>query len=302
MSESNKLDLIRHIRPLHLLTTWAMYSLGAGFADFLGKQIDPVGFLIGIIWLSAISVGLNFLGDYFQTPFDEGLVTALEEDDSAEFNQAPKKNEVLLYSAAAALAVGALLTVFWTISGQIFAELAFMLVLYFLLYGSLVVPGLGLDQSGIGEFLVSIVLVVVPPAVGYLLQVGEFHRFLTLAIFPLYPLHLALILSLRLKTYARDLKHGKTNLLVRLGWQRAIVIHNLMILSGFLLFGIALLFGMSIRMIGPVFFTLPIAGYLIWYLSGLERGAPVRWKLIRLLSLVVFFLPVYLIFYTAWFQ
>ena len=302
MSESNQLDLIKHIRPLHLLTTWALYSLGVGFARFLGKQIDPVVFISGILWLSLISEGLNFLGDYFQTPFDHGLQDPLVQGGSDRSGEESNTNEILLYIAAAALASGALISVFWLLSNQISISLAVVLLFYFLLYGSMIVPGLGLDQSGIGEFITSIVLVVLPPAVGYLIVVGEFHRFLTLAVFPLFPLHLGLILTLRLKNYAGDQKRGWMNLLVRLGWKRAIVIQNLMVLSGFLLFGIALLFGMSLRMIGPVFFTLPLAGYLIWVLSNLEWGAPVRWKLIRLLSLAVFFLPVYMILYTAWFQ
>lgn len=302
MSESYQLDLIKHIRPLHLLTTWALYSLGVGFARYLGKQIDPLVFISGILWLTAISEGLNFLGDYFQTPFDRGLQDPLKKSGSSGKDDTDEKEQILLYTAAAALASGALIAVFWLLSDQISSSLAIALFFYFLLYGSMIVPGLGLDQTGIGEFITSIVLVVLPPAVGYLLQVGEFHRFLTLAVFPLFPLHLGLILTLRLKTYAGDQKEGRTNLLVRLGWKRAIVIQNLMVLSGFLLFGIALLFGMSLRMIGPVFFALPLAGYLIWVLSSLEWGAPVRWMLIRLLSLAVFFLPVYMIFYTAWFQ
>jgi hypothetical protein len=73
-----------------------------------------------------------------------------------------------------------------------------------------------------------------------------------------------------------------------------------MILGGFLLFGTAVFFGFPVRLIGLVFLTLPIALYLIYYLSQLKDGAPVRWPLIRLLSLVVFFLPVYLLTYSSW--
>ena len=295
MSEPKKLDLIGRIRPLHLLTTIVLYALGVGFARFLGVRITPGDLLMGLGWLIAVSEGLNFLGDYFYTPFDRGLPDRKRETKE-------KKNEALIYTAAAFLAAGALISVFWITSGGLSASLALVLVIYFVIYACLVAPGLGLDQSGIREFFTSIVLVVLPPAIGYLSQVGEFHRFLTLAIFPLFPLHLGLILILRLKTYAVDSKLKRKTLLVRLGWKRGIMVHNLMVLSGFLLFGFALLFGMSLRMIGPVFFALPAAGYLIWTLSNLERGAPVRWNLIRLLSLIVFFLPVYMIFYTAWFQ
>ena len=295
MSESKKLDLIGHIRPLHLLTSLVMYALGISFARFLGERIDPDALLKGLVWLVSLSEGLNFLGDYFEAPFDQGLP-------ERQTQKQDQKSEVLVYIAAALLAAAALLSVFWIASGGLSTPLALVLVFYFLIYGSLVVPGLGLNTSGIGEFFTSLVLVVLPPAIGYLAQVGEYHRFLTLAVFPLFPLHLGLVLTLRLKTYAEDSRLERRTLLVRLGWKRGIVVHNLMILSGFLFFGFALLFGMSTRMLAPVFLTLPAAAYLIWTLNNLERGAPVRWKLIRLLSLVVFFLPVYMIFYTAWFR
>ncbi|NQS90818.1 MAG: hypothetical protein HQ574_00280 [Chloroflexi bacterium] len=97
-----------------------------------------------------------------------------------------------------------------------------------------------------------------------------------------------------------DLKIGRKTLIFRLGWVRAVFLLNLLILSGFLLFGFTLLFGMPFHLIGLVFLVLPAAGFLVWYLSRLEDGAPVRWPLITYLSLVTFFLPVYLIAYGVW--
>jgi len=297
MTETRKLDLVQHIRPLHLMTLIVLYFLGVGFGRYLGQRIDPVPLLIGLIWIMTLSIGLNFLGDYFQTPFDWGRVRKEQaEKDSQENN----RDEVLLYISVASLAVGAVLTVILWISGSLSLSSGLIMGSYFLLYCLLIIPGFSLDLSGIGEFFTSIILVVLPPAIGYLLQAGEFHRFLYLGIFPLFPLHLAMILVLRLKTYPSDIRKDRKTLLVRQGWQRGVYLHNLLVLSGFLLFGIALIFGMPFRLILPVFFTLPVAGYLIWYLSSLEDGAPVRWPQITLLTLVIFFLPVYLITFTVW--
>jgi hypothetical protein len=89
-------------------------------------------------------------------------------------------------------------------------------------------------------------------------------------------------------------------MLVRLGWVQGIFIHNLLVLGGFLVFGLSAFFGTPLRIIGPVFFVLPIGFLLIWYLSRLKDGAPVRWKLIIPLSLVEFFLPLYLLVYSLW--
>jgi len=292
MTETRKLNLVQHLRPLHLMTLIVLFCLGVGFGRYLGQRIDPNSFLIGLFWILTLSTGLNFLGDYFQTPFDRGLIRKLPKEN--------KKDEVILYISVACLAVSAVLTVILGISGSLSISSGLIMGSFFLIYSLLVIPGVSLDQSGVGEFFTSLILVVLPPAIGYLLQAGEFHRFLYLGIFPLFPLHLSMVLVLRLKTYPDDIRKDRKTLLVRLGWQRGVFIQNLMVLSGFLLFGVALAFGRPFRLILPVFLTLPAAGYLIWYLSSLQDGAPVRWPLITLLSLVTFFLPVYLITFTIW--
>ncbi|MCD6425917.1 MAG: prenyltransferase [Anaerolineales bacterium] len=300
MTETRKLDLVQRIRPLHLMTLIVLYILGVGFGRYLGHRIDPAPLMIGLAWILTLAIGLNFLGDYFHTPFDRGLVRKEQDEKDSHDKSLKSKDEIYLYISVACLAVGAVLTLILGISGFLSFSSGLVMASFFVLYCLLIIPGVSLDLSGIGEFFTSIILVVLPPAIGYLLQVGEFHRFLYLGVFPLFPLHLALILVLRLKTYPDDIRISRKTLLVRLGWQRGIYLHNLMVLSGFLLFGVALIFGMPFRLILPVFLTLPVAGYLIWYLSSLQDGAPVRWPLITLLSLVIFFLPVYLITYTVW--
>ena len=297
MTETRKLDLVQYVRPLHLMTLIVLYFLGVGFGRYLGQRIHLAPLLIGLLWVLTLSLGLNFLGDYFLTPFDRGKV---RKEQAKVDSQGKDRDEVLLYISVASLAVSAVLAVILGVSGSLSLSTGLVLGIYFLLYCLLIIPGVSLDLSGVGEFFTSIILVVLPPAIGYLLQAGEFHRFLYLGIFPLFPLHLAMILVLRLKTYPADIRKDRKTLLVRLGWQRGVYLHNLMVLSGFILFGVALIFGMPFRLILPVFFTLPVAGYLIWYLSSLKDGAPVRWPLITLLSLVIFFLPVYLITFTVW--
>jgi 1,4-dihydroxy-2-naphthoate octaprenyltransferase len=184
--------------------------------------------------------------------------------------------------------------------GGITPTVGAVLLGYFIFSTLVVTPGLNLRYSSIGEFMISICLVAFPPALSFFTQYGEYHRFLSLGIFPLFPLHLALILTLRLRSYPEDFRADRKTLMVRLGWERGIFLHNLLLLSAFLLFGAAMLFGLPLRIAGPVFLTLIPAGILIRIYSGLEHGAPVRWPLIIFLALVVFFLPVYLIAFTAW--
>lgn len=300
MTDTKNLDLFQHIRPLHLMTLVVLYCLGVGFSRYLGVRIDLAPFIIGLFWVLFLSTGMNFLGDYYKVPFDRGLVRGDQMGEGAQDQSRDDKDDVKLYISATCLAVSAVLTILLGAGGMLNIASSLVMASFFLLYSLLIIPGVFLDLSGIGEFFTSVILVVLPPAISYLLQAGNFHRFLYLGIFPLFPLHLAMILILRLKTYPQDLREHRKTLLVRLGWQRGVYLHNLMVMAGFLLFGVALIFGMPFRLILPVFFTLPVAAYLIWYLSKLEDGAPVRWPLITLLSFVIFFLPVYLITFTVW--
>ncbi len=300
MTDREKLHFLRHLRPVHLLTALALYLTGAGLARYLGARFSGNLFLLGALWLISCLEGFFFLGDYIQFPFQGAVfpLTGTGEFDQEEASSSP--DELLLYTALTLLSSAAALTTVLAARGALSSAVGWLLAAYFLLLGLIILPGLAVDASGIGEFASSLSLVIFPPALAFLTQYGDFHRYLTLAVFPLFPLHLALILSLRLRSYPADLHRDRKTLLVRMGWTKGVFLHNLLVLSGFLLFGAALLFGLPLRFGGPVFLTLLPAGYLVWYYANLERGAPARWTMILALSLSVFFLPVYLLLLAVW--
>jgi 1,4-dihydroxy-2-naphthoate octaprenyltransferase len=300
MTDGNQTDLFRHIRPIHLMTALVLYLTGAGLARYLGARLDFTVFGLGLSWLLCLYLGVFLLGDYFRITFEAPILPARPTGDSREGLNKSSPSNLLLYGALALFSAVGVLTILMGLSEEITPAVAVVLVGCFGFSTLLVMPGLNIKYSGISEFLIPICLVVFPPGLSFLTQYGEFHRFLSLSIFPLFPLHLALILTLRLRSYPEDYRLGRKTLMVRLGWVKGIFLHNLLVLSAFILFGAAILFGLPLRIIGPVFLTLLPAGYLIWVYSGLERGAPVRWSLIIFLALVVFFLPVYMITFTAW--
>ncbi len=55
MTETRKLDLVQHIRPLHLMTLVVLYILGGGFGRYLGHRIDPA-FIIDRISLDPVLI------------------------------------------------------------------------------------------------------------------------------------------------------------------------------------------------------------------------------------------------------
>ena len=300
MTDRNQTNLLGIIRPIHLMTALTMYLAGAGLARYLGARVDLSALGLGLSWLLCILLGVFLLGDYFGISFEDPILPARSMVTSTEDQKKSPQSNLLLFGALALFSSAGVLTVLMGLRGEITPAVGVVLLACFIFSTLVVAPGLNLKYSGIGEFMISFCLVVFPPALSFYTQYGEFHRFLSLGIFPLFPLHLALILTLRLRSYPENYRADRKTLMVRLGWVRGIFLHNLLVLSAFLLFGAAMLFGMPLRIVGPVFLTLIPAGYLIKTYSGLEHGTPVRWPLIILLALVVFFLPVYLIAFTTW--
>jgi 1,4-dihydroxy-2-naphthoate octaprenyltransferase len=299
-TDRHQIGLLQHLRPLHLLTAVALYLLGAGLAHYLGARFRPGLFVLALLWQVLLLEGFFFLGDYFQSPFQGAVFPLAGNGGKQRPGEVSSPDSLVLYTALGLLAATAALTALLVINNQGEPAVYGLMAGYFLLLGALVLPGLYLDSSGFGEFATSMSLVIFPPALAFLPQFGNFHRYLSLAVFPLFPLHLALILTLRLRSYAVDIQTQRRTLLVRIGWKRAVFLHNMLVLSGFLLFGSAVLFGFPVKIAGPVFMTMLPAAYQVWYYSGLERGAPARWPLIVTLAVIVFSLPVYLLLFAAW--
>jgi 1,4-dihydroxy-2-naphthoate octaprenyltransferase len=300
MSKNEQLQLLSHIRPIHLLTTIGVYLTGTGLARYLGERIDLSIFVLGLIWLILMQGGFYFLGDHYQTPFEIGLLNRTPFNSPRRKAEVSSSDDLKLYISLSLFCAAGVLTALLAFRGLLTIPAGIVMLFFFGGFFFLAVPGISLDSSGIGEIICSMTLVLIPPALGFLLQFDEFHPFLVFGIFPLFPLHFALIILLRLVSFRDDLRLGRKNLLVRIGWIQAIYLHNLMVFCGFLLFGVAMLFGFPTRINGFTFFALPAALYLVWYLSKLENGAPVRWQMIALLSLIVFFLPLYLITFSTW--
>ena len=300
MDERRNLDFLGHIRPIHLLTTTGLFLFGTGLSRYLGERVDFVVFSLGLFWLISIQLGFFFLSDFFETPFDIGLYNRLPPETPRKQNKGSNWRDLPLYTSLVLLTTTAVLTIIIGINGSLSISSGLIMVFFFSGFCALVIPGLSLEKTGIGEIVTSIILVLCPPALAFLLQFGEFHPFLVYGVIPIFPLHVAMIIILRLVSYREDLRLMKKNLLVRIGWIRAVFLHNILVFCGFLFYGFGLLFGFPFYIIGNVFIALPAGIYLVWYLSHLENGAPVRWSVIISLSLIIFFLPLYLITYSTW--
>lgn len=286
-------------RPLHFITWISMYMLGTGITHFLGKPLQPRLFWLGFLWLASLLLGFFLIGDHFHTPFDRGLSGYIAADESSRPDSDPIEN-LELYLGAALLISAAVISIFILQQPGLALAVVMIMFLIFFLAACLVIPGVNLAASGFGELISSIVLIFLPPAFGFWLQQGEFHNLLALSVFPIFPLHLGMLIFLQLPGFGADLRLGNVNFLTRAGWVRGVFIHNMLIATGYVLLGLSTLFGFPSRITLIVLSSMPLAFFLVWYLSRLERGAPTRWPELTILSISTFFLPVYIMAYSFW--
>jgi len=206
----------------------------------------------------------------------------------------------MLFAAAACLTAVASLSVLMIRSLHPSPET--VLIMGLAAFGVVVysVPPLRLAFSGYGELAIAILLANLVPAYAFLLQVGELHRLLAMSTFPLTFLLLALALVSELEEYVTDVRHDRRTLMVRVGWQRGMNLHNGLILGAYLLVGLALTFGMPMFIGLPALLPLPLGVLQIWQMRRIADGGKPNWRSLRLSAAALFGITAYLLMFAFW--
>lgn len=278
-----------------------MYSLGAGLAHFLGNLIDWRAYFLGQAIVIFLQLSPVFLREYFDSQKSPGLPKKKALDDSPD---APEEFHLgrlsSLFGTATVLSAGAVLTAIMYQDGFLNLETLTILGIAFLIVFFYVTPPIRLVHSGYGELAIAILMSNLIPALAFLLQTGSFHRLLAMTTFPLTPIYLAMMLVSSLPTYASDMKYDKQTLLVRIGWERGMSLHNLLVLTGFLLIGIGLVFGLSWHIIWPTLLALPLGLFQIWQIIQIRDGGKPRWQVLNVTAVATFGLVAYLLAFAFW--
>ncbi len=292
---------IRLSRPLYLVSVGLLYILGAGIVNYLGDPIEWDVFWLGLLWLLLIQLSAHYLHDYFlekpilddnpHSPFSSG---------SGALGPGKLTRQIALWASFVSLAGTASFTVL--ILQQVFITASTALVLVVIVGGVLLyaIPPFRLAASGYGELLISILVANMVPAWAFLLQTGEFHRLLAMSTFPLTALHLAMVIAFDLTDFARDVRHEYITLLVRMGWREGMTLHNLLILSAYLILGLAAFYGLPPSIALPAILTLPLGMLQIWQMTRISAGGKPNWRTLHLTAVALFLATSYLLTYSFW--
>lgn len=288
-------------RPLFLVVAGLLFALGVGIAKYLGATIDWGHYFLGQAWITMMQLSANYLNEYFDYhPNAQNINHTPFSRSSGAIGPDKLPRTVAFWAAVTVLSIVASITVllFHNIGFQ--TDLLF--VMFFIFSGAFFysIPPITLSSSGYGELIASIIVANLVPAFAFLLQANEYHRLLPMSTFPLTTLYLAMIITFELPDYAKDIKYDKRTLLVRLGWQRSMTLHNIMILTNYVLLGIALLYGMPSSIALPPLLLFPLGLYQIWTMNRIAGGAKPNWRLLTLAGALLFVLTAYLIAFSYW--
>ncbi len=290
-------ELLKLSRPWTLLASLLYYILGSGVGDYLGVRLAWEPFLIGL----GLSL-LLLLSSYYLDSFFRYNLLAAEARKPAVKDAASANSLITLLVALTTLSAGAILSVIavnqhlLSAGGLVILGIGLGLVLIY------AVPPFRVAQRGFGDLVLSFLIVPGPIFFAQYFQNGNLHPLGVFLSFPLLLLYLAMALASGFSAYAADLKKQRLTLVINLGWQRAMNLHNLFLLLGYLsLLGFSFFGDIPWSIAWRGMLTFPVAGYQIWLMTRLAAGEKPRWKALSLASLASAILTAYLVTAALWF-
>jgi len=281
-------------KPIRLISLVMTYLLGAGLVQYVREMQGWSVFFEGLILLLLVTLSFEFLR---LLPLIADPQTRPE---GMQVNELRQTRWVIAVLAATFLTVATTLIVTWMQANILWQGLAFLL-LAVLITSVLYYLSDMIDALKSFALLIEVLLFVVfPPAVGYFLHSDDAHYLLTMVVVGLVPAYLALRLLTLLQRYGQDQKSGKVTIVTIMGWERAMFLHNALILLTYLLYALIALLGFPWFLLWPVFLTLPIGLLEIWLMERVRRGMKPLWLIMKIAAACVLFIPIYLIGFAFW--
>jgi 1,4-dihydroxy-2-naphthoate octaprenyltransferase len=312
----------RNINPIHYFITAARfdqlagaimtYAMGAGIVHFLGNPIDWVAYWLGLGMITLILLSSAFLYVYFN--FD-GLKERVQsrftsKNEGGDGEKPPLRMDItekermyrlsFLQAGLVTLTIGAVITVMMIYDGRINLPASFLIGVALAAGLSAALPPANLGRIGYGELITTLFLTILTPGLAYVLQAGEMHRLLTLLSFPLSALVLASLMALSLEGYKNPEISVEKTLMIRMGWQKGMHLHDILVFSAYLLFGVAALAGLPWALTWPAVLSLPVGLFQIWQMRQISVGARPHWNLLKWTAYGLAAMTIYLLSLALW--
>jgi 1,4-dihydroxy-2-naphthoate octaprenyltransferase len=292
---------IRLSFPVFLLSGLICYILGAGIVHYLGQPFDWGVFWIGLFWTFFLEAGGIYLNAYFMDrPFIDFPFHSPFRGARGVFGPEKLPRQVALWAAYVSLAFTASLTVLIFRFARPNPTTTLILVL--LVVGVIIFTTPPFRQITLSyhELIISIWIGAFLPSAAYLLQVGQFHRLISMISFPLVAFHLAMVIVFSLEDFAQDIRYEIPSFLVRIGWQTGMNLHNFLVIAAYILILVAVVSGFPRAIALPLLITIPLGAFQIWNFLKISRGGKPYWRSLKISAVSLFIAVVYLTSYGFW--
>ncbi len=260
------------------------YGLGLAVAAYLGVlRAQPLAWEGGL-WLLLLVSGAFVLAE------------ARPEGRKAQTPEARR----LLVIGFVFLAAAALTTTVLGWQGALSPTVAWLQALLAVVALAVGVPAWRQRLAGYEECLLAAALALLAPALAFALQTAALHRLLGMVGLPLCFLNFAARLLWDFPLYARQRRRGRRSLLMRLDWRLAFRLHNLALLTGFLLLALDGLLGLPWEVLWPCVVPLAAALVQVWLVHRVGEGARPLWPWLRANAWLIVVLTAYFLALGFW--
>jgi 1,4-dihydroxy-2-naphthoate octaprenyltransferase len=278
---------------INLVSAGLLYALGSGIAQYLGARLRSDVFFLGLAWTVSLVLFTYYTYRYFD------LRAAADNLGRSLVRALPWRTAMLIgVIITATLAAWA---TFILLRLGVITQGIWLLMLLGVAGACLyTLPPARWVNSGYGELLLSVMAGAGIPALAFMLQSGEYHRYMAMIAFPLAALHLSMLIALNLPGYARQQKYEIQTLVTRMGWESAMTTHNLLILAAFLVLAVAVLFNFPRFAFWPAMLALPLGLLEVYYMIRIAGGIRTNWNALAISAICLYALPVYFLALAFW--
>ena len=284
--------VVRLGRPIFLLGGGALFGLGTLAAVRRGYAFDFGAFVLGQVGVSAIQLMTHYANDYFDYEADRANTTPTRWSGGSRVlvnGELPRR--VALQAAIVVGAFAPLAALGLLVSTKERSAAAALLLVMQALAWSYSGPPLRLHERGLGEPTTALVVPLLTPLAGFVVQAGRFEWLPLVLGAPLALLQIAMLVTIEFPDHAGDAKVGKRSWVVLFGPARAARVVQAAVAGAFLLAAAGAWLGASTR--GLLWLAIaPLAVVLEFRLQRGDYRQSSAWESLGFAAVALFFLAI----------
>jgi 1,4-dihydroxy-2-naphthoate polyprenyltransferase len=282
---AHTLAMIQLGRPLFLAGGVIFHALGITMALYTGHRLNVLAVILGQVAITAAQLMTHYSNDYFDLEHDRTNHNLTPWSGGSRVlpdGRLPPRAALMAALVCMGIALAAVALIAVVVRPAPLAVLVLIAGLALAWFYS--APPLRLVGRGLGEITVAIVVPFLTTLAGLTLQGGRLSLSLLLDILPLACFQFAMLLAVEFPDAESDAATHKRTLVVRLGGERAALLHTLMIVAGCLSLlagpiavSVRADFRLALALLAVWLIALPVA---LWQGSRVSRGAwadPLEW-------------------------